>query len=291
MAQGWSLHLHQNPNSTTQEPYRLACKNHTVWLWQRIHWCKITIIFLAKRDHTWIYGSIHTTTEWCSWMIQSNHTWECPHNAQGRQTLARVLAWGTWICQLCPQSEPYKSPVTNHPNKAFYGKKPSISTLHIFGSQCHVQVPPEHHRKLDAHSIDGTLCGFERGSKAYKIWIPSKHKFVTSCNVIIYKKVYSHVPDDTTSTKTTSSEGVPSTSTTALIEGLTQANTNQTRSNTITDSTSHATPLSHIAPVSAQPDPAPSSKSSTEPALKLHCSECVSCPSWKKEAADKQKAE
>ena len=74
------------------------------------------------------------------------------------------------------------------PNEVFYNKKPSVATLRVFGSRCHVQVPLEQRRKLDAHSVDGILCGFERASKAYKVWIPSRHKFLASRDVIVYKK-------------------------------------------------------------------------------------------------------
>jgi hypothetical protein len=75
------------------------------------------------------------------------------------------------------------------PHEAFWGHKPDVSPLRIFGSKCHVRVPPEHRKKLDAHSIDGVFCGFTRNSKAYRIWIPGRRKFVSSRDVIIYEKV------------------------------------------------------------------------------------------------------
>ncbi|KAG1766574.1 hypothetical protein EDD22DRAFT_762099, partial [Suillus occidentalis] len=46
------------------------------------------------------------------------------------------------------------------PNKVFHSCKSDVSTLHIFGSHCHIQVSPKFWKKLDAHSIDGILCGF-----------------------------------------------------------------------------------------------------------------------------------
>jgi len=113
---------------------------------------------------------------------------------------------------------PTKALTRMTPNKAFYGKKPSIATLRIFGSCCHVQVPPEQCWKLDAHSIDGILCRFECASKAYKVWIPSKHKFVASWDVIVYEKVFSQ-HDDNPIPHNTPSKGVsqPTPSTVQII--------------------------------------------------------------------------
>ena len=66
------------------------------------------------------------------------------------------------------------------PYEVFHGRKPDVATLRIFGSRCHVRIPKEKRGKLDAHSIDGIFCGFAPRSKAYKVWIPAKHKFITS---------------------------------------------------------------------------------------------------------------
>ena len=72
--------------------------------------------------------------------------------------------------------------------------------------RCHVHVPKEKWGKLDAHSLDGIFCGFAPKSKAYKIWIPSRHKFVTSRDVIVYEKLPKH--EDEPIATSTPSEGV-----------------------------------------------------------------------------------
>jgi hypothetical protein len=81
------------------------------------------------------------------------------------------------------------------PNEVWYGKKPDVSSLRIFGSRCHVRVAKEKRTKLEAHSLDGIFCGFASRSKAYKVWIPSRRIFVTSRDVIVYEKATS--TDDT----------------------------------------------------------------------------------------------
>ncbi|KIM64462.1 hypothetical protein SCLCIDRAFT_23474 [Scleroderma citrinum Foug A] len=163
------------------------------------------------------------------------------------------------------------------PNEVFYSKKPN-------------------HRKLDAHSADGILCGFERASKAYKVWIPSRHKFVASHDVIVYERTPDQSdPEDPDPSPTAPSEGVP-TPTTAPIEGVTTGNNNQTSTqNTITitvtgeDSTP---PPSDTNPRAAQPAPTPSKPApSPGPMPKPpQRSEHITRPSWIKEANDKQKA-
>ena len=119
-----------------------------------------------------------------------------------------------------PEAHEYANYVHNHsptkalthstPNETFYGQKPSVSTLCIFGSHCHVHVPPELRQKLNSHSVDGILYGFEQGSKAYRVWIPSKHKCVTLQVVITYEKMHSNNDDNPTpSPNTAPSKGVP----------------------------------------------------------------------------------
>ncbi|GBE80639.1 Retrovirus-related Pol polyprotein from transposon TNT 1-94 [Sparassis crispa] len=90
---------------------------------------------------------------------------------------------------------PTRALVESTPNEKFYGQKPDVSTLRIFGARCHVRVPPESQKKLDAHSLDGIFCGFAPNQKAYKIWIPSRHKFMVSRDVIVYENVPA-MPDD-----------------------------------------------------------------------------------------------
>jgi hypothetical protein len=101
-----------------------------------------------------------------------------------------------------PEAHQYSNHVRNRsptsaltrttPYKVFYKKKPDISTLRVFGSRCHVRIPKSKRGKLDAHSLDGILCGFAHRSKAYKVWIPSLHKFKTSRDVVVYEKLPEH---------------------------------------------------------------------------------------------------
>lgn len=212
------------------------------------------------------------------------------------------MSHGFW-----PEAHAYANYMHNHsptkaltcstPNETFYGKKPSMAVLCVFGSRCHVQVPPEQCRKLDAHSIDGIFCGLECQSKAYKVWVPSKHKFIASRDVIIYEKVL--ILDDNNEPllpPTAPMQGVPSSpSVPARFEGV---------SSDIINLIDNATKLSLVPPMSPPSTPTlpphppslppptqpPASKPKPDPTPRpLRRSERVTHPSWKKEAADKQK--
>jgi hypothetical protein len=102
-----------------------------------------------------------------------------------------------------PEAHPYSNLVRNRsptqvpglekttPDEVFNNKKPDVSTLRVFGSKCHIRVPKEKRKKLDPHSLDGIFMGFVKESKAYLVWVPTKRKFYTSRNVIVYEKAYS----------------------------------------------------------------------------------------------------
>ena len=110
--------------------------------------------------------------------------------------------YSNYVCNCTPTTAlKWKTPY-----EAFHGKKPDVGALHVFGSRCHVRIPKEKCGKLDAHSVDGIFCGFAPKSKAYKIWVPSHHKFITSRDVIVYKKLPEH--EDEPIIIITPSEGV-----------------------------------------------------------------------------------
>ncbi|THH18978.1 hypothetical protein EUX98_g8863, partial [Antrodiella citrinella] len=85
------------------------------------------------------------------------------------------------------------------PHEMFFGTKPDVSSLRVFGSRCHVRVDPSNRKKTSAHSVEGIFCGFARGYKAYYIWIPSLHRFSVSRDVIVYENLFG-IKSVTTST-------------------------------------------------------------------------------------------
>ena len=192
------------------------------------------------------------------------------------------MADGFW-----PEAHEYSNYVRNHtpttalkrkmPYEAFHGKKPDVGALHIFGSRCHVCIPKEKRGKLNAHSVDGIFCGFTPKSKAYKIWVPSRHKFITSRDVIVYEKLPEH--KDKPIITIAPSKGV-SQDQNALSKGSTEP------TNDISASNSKAILEQELV---TTPKPTPTVETQHQP-IQLRRSERATQPTWIKAASNLQKA-
>jgi hypothetical protein len=180
------------------------------------------------------------------------------------------------------------------PYEVFYNNKPNISTLCVFGSRCHVCLPKDKHRKLDAHSLDCILCGFAHRSKAYKVWIPSRHKFKTSRDVIVYEKIPEH--DEEPVITSASSEGVTQDES-ASSKGFTKAPTIIEESRPPAEPPPTIPEIPSIAPETltpTQPTPmqtVPADVPAPPPIPVQPChSEHTIRPTWVKAAADAEKS-
>jgi hypothetical protein len=75
------------------------------------------------------------------------------------------------------------------PYEAFYGYKPIVNHLIIFGSKAFSHIPKEDRRKLDAKSIKCIFIGYCVDHKAYKMYDPITHKVFASRDVIFHEYV------------------------------------------------------------------------------------------------------
>ena len=55
------------------------------------------------------------------------------------------------------------------PWEAFFGNKPDVSHLRVFGARVYALQPKELRRKLDSHAISGVMVGYEPNVKGYRI--------------------------------------------------------------------------------------------------------------------------
>ena len=79
------------------------------------------------------------------------------------------------------------------PYEAFWGEKPDISNLRVFGSQCYVHNDSPTRRKLDARAFPAVFIGYSVPSKAWRYYVPSRRKAGTSQNIIFDERVRSSV--------------------------------------------------------------------------------------------------
>jgi hypothetical protein len=63
------------------------------------------------------------------------------------------------------------------------------------GCQATVWIPPQQRTKLDAKSVDAAMSGYDKQSKAYRMYCPSERKIYISRNVEFNKNPGHSVPD------------------------------------------------------------------------------------------------
>ncbi|MGQ3285961.1 reverse transcriptase domain-containing protein, partial [Bosea sp. (in: a-proteobacteria)] len=65
------------------------------------------------------------------------------------------------------------------PWELFFGVKPDISALRVFGATAYAHVPQHRRSKLEGKAVQGFLVGYEMGSKAYRVLVPGGRIIVT----------------------------------------------------------------------------------------------------------------
>ena len=73
------------------------------------------------------------------------------------------------------------------PFEAFYGYKPKVSHLRVFGCKAFAHIPKDERRKLDAKSIKCIFIGYCDNQKAYKLFDPSTHRLLASRDVVFHE--------------------------------------------------------------------------------------------------------
>lgn len=70
------------------------------------------------------------------------------------------------------------------PYELWYGKKPNISYLRIFGSRAFVHIPHASRSKLYSKAVGCMMVGYCSEAKAYRLWNPATRRIVISRDVI-----------------------------------------------------------------------------------------------------------
>ena len=87
-----------------------------------------------------------------------------------------------------------RSPVSSLPDKTpyecWYGRKPDVSNLKVFGSICFVHTPDCFRQKLDPKSEKGILVGYPLDTNGYKIYNIESKKFIRSKDVLFHENKF-----------------------------------------------------------------------------------------------------
>ena len=78
---------------------------------------------------------------------------------------------------------PTKSLKNKTPYEEWYGVKPFVNHLKIFGSICYYHVPEPKRSKLDSRAQKGILIGYGTSTKGYRIFCLQTNKVVLNRNV------------------------------------------------------------------------------------------------------------
>lgn len=79
--------------------------------------------------------------------------------------------------------------VDSTPYQEWFGKKPELGHIRIFGTECFVQIPKQIGRKKwDPKAKKVFLVGFEPTSKNFRLYDPNNKKIIISCNVRFNEK-------------------------------------------------------------------------------------------------------
>ena len=80
-----------------------------------------------------------------------------------------------------------RSPTANKtktPYELFYGSKPDVSAMRVFGSTVYAHVPKEKRHKLEPRSERGIMVGYGLTTKGYRVLQPDNHVIV--CRDVIF---------------------------------------------------------------------------------------------------------
>ncbi|RVW26239.1 Retrovirus-related Pol polyprotein from transposon TNT 1-94 [Vitis vinifera] len=102
----------------------------------------------------------------------SNHFW-----AEGVATAVYLL-----------NISPTKAVLNRTPYEAWYGRKPWVSHLKVFGSVAYTLIDSHNRSKLDEKSVKCIFIGYCSQSKGYKLYNPVSGKIIVSRNVVFDEK-------------------------------------------------------------------------------------------------------
>ena len=87
-----------------------------------------------------------------------------------------------------------RSPTTSlnmkTPYECWFGKKPDVSNLKVFGSICFIHTPSNLRRKLDPRSQKAIFIGYPLDTKGYKLYDLEAKKFVRSRDVVFHENKF-----------------------------------------------------------------------------------------------------
>ena len=83
------------------------------------------------------------------------------------------------------------------PFESWFGKKPNVSNLKVFGSVCFLHTPDHFRKKLDPKCRKAIFVGYPLESKHYKVYEVDAKRF-TRCRDVLFHENRFHTFDEVT---------------------------------------------------------------------------------------------
>ena len=112
------------------------------------------------------------------------------HTAKVSPSLwAEAVSTAAYLRNRCPTSSfPGATPY-----ERWFGEKPDVGHLRVFGCEVYVHVPDEKRRKLDPKAVKGVFVGYPAGMKGYKVFLPESKSMICSRDVQFLEEGFGRV--------------------------------------------------------------------------------------------------
>jgi Integrase core domain/GAG-pre-integrase domain len=105
----------------------------------------------------------------------------------------------TTACYVKNRVTSARLPSNTTPYEIWFGTRPNVSHMRVFGAKCWYVIPKAQRNKLDDRSCEGMMLGYSMSQKGYKIWDESLNRAVISRDVTFLEELA--VSNATTTTK------------------------------------------------------------------------------------------
>jgi hypothetical protein len=101
----------------------------------------------------------------------------------GEELWAEAMVTTNYIRNRVPSRVHRKTPW-----EKFFGEKPDVSHMHVFGARAYMRIPKENRKKMQSVSERGVFMGYEPDCKAYRVLRERDGRILVSRDVIVNEK-------------------------------------------------------------------------------------------------------
>jgi hypothetical protein len=139
---------------------------------------------------------------------QQNGVIERDHRTTGEAERSAMLnmknipqeLWAeSYNCAVYTLNRTLSSTISATPYELWFGRKPKLDHLRIFGCEAYTHIPACDRRKLDPKSIKCIFVGYCDNTKAYRLWDAVSRRIKISRDVLFNENTQSTHPDSTIS--------------------------------------------------------------------------------------------